>query len=105
MNNVVSPLPPKVNRPNAQPQMLGPIMPTLPHGLPPFSARDISRCYEYPAYDIVYCDPVTWKCYYLEEPFCSTRQEAEQVAATLNSNPAQSKFLAMVSLDGEPATH
>lgn len=58
----------------------------IPHGLAPFAARDVSSCYEHPTFDIVFCHPTTWKCFFLEDPLFSTLQEAQAAAAALNAN-------------------
>lgn len=56
-----------------------------PPGFGAFDVRDISGWYEGPTFDVVYCDPQTWRCYYIEDSVFSTRQEAQQMADDYNN--------------------
>lgn len=58
----------------------------LPHNLPPFAARDISDHYGAPTFDVVFTDPLTWKCYYLDDGMFPTMAEAQEMADDYNKN-------------------
>lgn len=58
----------------------------LPHGQPPFIARDISDHYEDPTFDVAFTHPLTWKCYYLDDGVFGTMAEAQEMADNYNKN-------------------
>ncbi|MCU6502277.1 hypothetical protein LPN04_31230 [Rugamonas sp. A1-17] len=49
-----------------------------------FTVRDMTGWYEHSAFDVLYCDPATWRCYYIDDSLVSTRSEAEQFAEAFN---------------------
>lgn len=56
-----------------------------PPGFEAFAVRDITSWFEGPTFDVIYCDPETWGCYYIQDSVFSTAGEAKEMADALNS--------------------
>lgn len=77
-----------------------PINNTLPAGINAFDVRNLCGWYETPAFDVVYVDPATWRCYYIEDSYVSTAKEAQELAESYNGGqpvpPSQ-----LISMEGD----
>lgn len=83
-----------------QPHTNNPSPPVLPFGVNAFEPRNMKHWYEHPAFDVVYVDPVTWRCYYIEDSFVYTMEEAQELADSYNGGQPVPKSQ-LISMEGD----
>jgi len=73
--------------------------PPMPPGIEAFAVRSMAGWYEHPAFDVVWVDPITWHCFYIDDSLVSTQAEAQLLADAYNRGTGILQPLQLVSLD------